>query len=478
MPLTLQTLNNGDTGYIAKHNSNYSAIIEAINALDSALSGATGSALSTAEAFRALFGTTFSIIGSESMVTTGSGSNITVQPGYVWFADDGLVVEHPGISTISFTGQPANTYYINVNSSTGAVSRSTSSTDAIYSVVWTGSAFGTITRIAPTVLTADDIAATLVSTALAATYSSLDARLEAGETKAVSGDLARTFQTGQLSKSVAGSANVALTSTEANNSILRFTGALTGNIDVTVGLTATPRVWLVRNDTTGSFTLTLKGSSGAGTVMPQGSRMLAYHDGTNIYGIAIDSAGGDAEDVAIADAGGYFAGADVEAALQEVGAALGSPAGLSGFAEAVDDRVAALLQGLGLTISYDDAGNVLTITLPAQPFDMSAFYPGIPTESAIVLRVPIARAVTFPANFANSQGKASAAATGSTAFDVQKNGASVGTMTFAGGATSATFVSSGGAAVNFAAGDVLSVVAPGTPDATLANVGLVLAGTR
>lgn len=151
---------------------------------------------------------------------------------------------------------------------------------------------------------------------------------------------------------------------------------------------------------------------------------------------------------------------------------------VNGLSEAIDDRVAALIQAVGLTLTYDDAGNLLTISLPAQPFDASAFYPGVPGASAKVLRVPIARAVTFPANFANSVGTASANATASTAFGIQKNGVSVGTMTFAAGASSATFTSSGGAAVSFAAGDVLAVIAPATPDATLADVGLVLAGTR
>jgi hypothetical protein len=112
------------------------------------------------------------------------------------------------------------------------------------------------------------------------------------------------------------------------------------------------------------------------------------------------------------------------------------------------------------------------------PFDVTAFYPGVPTASAKVLRVPIARAVTFAANFAGSYAKAAVAATGSTAIDIQKNGSSVGTITFAAAGTSATFTSSGGAAVSFAAGDVLGIIAPGTPDATLADIGIVLAGTR
>ena len=113
----------------------------------------------------------------------------------------------------------------------------------------------------------------------------------------------------------------------------------------------------------------------------------------------------------------------------------------------------------------------------SQPFDLTAFYPGVPTASAIVTRVPVARAVTFPDDFAGSYGVASAAATASTAFDVKKNGSSVGTITFALGQTTATFVTSGTTVV-MAAGDVLQIVAPGTPDATLADVGFVLAGTR
>lgn len=113
----------------------------------------------------------------------------------------------------------------------------------------------------------------------------------------------------------------------------------------------------------------------------------------------------------------------------------------------------------------------------AQPFDVHAFYPGVPSASAIVLRVPVARAVAFANNFSGSYARASVAATGSTVFDVQKNGVSIGSITFAAGATSGTFTTSG-TGVSFAAGDILLIVGPNTADATLANVGIVLAGTR
>lgn len=113
--------------------------------------------------------------------------------------------------------------------------------------------------------------------------------------------------------------------------------------------------------------------------------------------------------------------------------------------------------------------------IPAQPFDVHCFYPGVPAASAILLDVEFARAVAFPANFAGSAFKARIGATGPVSIDVQKNGVSVGSIAFGAGDTSATATS---AALSFAAGDLLSLVGPAIPDATLENLRGVLAGTR
>jgi hypothetical protein len=112
----------------------------------------------------------------------------------------------------------------------------------------------------------------------------------------------------------------------------------------------------------------------------------------------------------------------------------------------------------------------------SQPFDLTAFYPGAPVASAIVTRVPLARAVSFPSSLTGSVGKAAVAATAQTDFDLQKNGASVGTLRFAAAGTSATFIAA--SAISFAAGDVLSIISPASADTTLADIGFVLAGTR
>jgi hypothetical protein len=138
------------------------------------------------------------------------------------------------------------------------------------------------------------------------------------------------------------------------------------------------------------------------------------------------------------------------------------------------------LMASGGSIADDKSTSVSFKGTPptTQPFDVLAFYPGIPTASAKVCRVPIARAVTFAANFAGSYFTASANATGTTVFDVQKNGSSIGSVSIAAGSTTATFTTSGGTLKSFAAGDVLALIAPGTPDATLADVGFAFAGTR
>lgn len=114
--------------------------------------------------------------------------------------------------------------------------------------------------------------------------------------------------------------------------------------------------------------------------------------------------------------------------------------------------------------------------LPAQPYDVGGAVSGVPSASAVLIRYPFPRAVVFPSSLTLSRGVAATAATAQTDFDILKNGVSFGTMRFAAAGTTASFISASGS--TFAAGDILTVVAPGSPDATLASVGFSLAGTR
>ena len=100
---------------------------------------------------------------------------------------------------------------------------------------------------------------------------------------------------------------------------------------------------------------------------------------------------------------------------------------------------------------------------------------GSPTASERIFHYIATRTVTLPAGLTNSQGVAKTAATAQTDFDIKKNGASVGTMRFAASATTATFIMA--SETSLVAGDELEIIAPATPDATLADLAWTLRGT-
>jgi len=119
--------------------------------------------------------------------------------------------------------------------------------------------------------------------------------------------------------------------------------------------------------------------------------------------------------------------------------------------------------------------NLVTAYTSAQPYELDKFVSGSPSASQVVYERIFAISVTLPVGLTGSLGKAATAATGSTTFTINKNGSAIGTMVFAAAATvpSFTFTS----AVTFNAGDILTIVAPATPDATLANIAWVLLGS-
>lgn len=77
--------------------------------------------------------------------------------------------------------------------------------------------------------------------------------------------------------SVAGNSNVTLTSEQAAHSNIEFTGVLSGNIIITTPDITGP--WTFYNNTTGNYTLTLKGPVGAGLVLEQTFHGMFYYNG-------------------------------------------------------------------------------------------------------------------------------------------------------------------------------------------------------
>lgn len=99
---------------------------------------------------------------------------------------------------------------------------------------------------------------------------------------------------------------------------------------------------------------------------------------------------------------------------------------------------------------------------------LSEFFTGKPTASQVMYGyvVPVG-GLRLPQNLPLSSIKVTVAATASTVLSIQKNGVQIGTATIGAAGTSATF--SFANTVNFAAGDVLTIVGPASPDATAAN---------
>jgi len=135
------------------------------------------------------------------------------------------------------------------------------------------------------------------------------------------------------------------------------------------------------------------------------------------------------------------------------------------FGQALQD-----LSGLAAT-SYTLTGNGAT----RGPAYVSGAWPGPPPASQLVERYIFATPVTFPAGLAGSYAGAGTAATAAASFPIAKNGSAVGSMAFAAGAAAASFTMA--SATAFGAGDVLTIVAPATPDASLANLAWTLTGT-
>jgi hypothetical protein len=107
-------------------------------------------------------------------------------------------------------------------------------------------------------------------------------------------------------------------------------------------------------------------------------------------------------------------------------------------------------------------------------YDLALSITGKPAASAYVLTFIVVNAFSLPAGLSGSSAKASTSSTGTATFTINKNGSSIGTIAFAASSTgSFTFSSS----QTFAAGDMLQIVAPGSQDATLANIGITLKGT-
>jgi hypothetical protein len=87
-------------------------------------------------------------------------------------------------------------------------------------------------------------------------------------------------------------------SDQSRNMILNFTGAITAQRNVVL-LQSTPKLYVVKNSTTGGFAVTFKVNGQTGVSIPNGATVFVYVDGTDVRSITGSIATQSASSVAI-----------------------------------------------------------------------------------------------------------------------------------------------------------------------------------
>lgn len=114
--------------------------------------------------------------------------------------------------------------------------------------------------------------------------------------------------------------------------------------------------------------------------------------------------------------------------------------------------------------------------LTTMPYDIGCYILGQPDDGVEAMTFTAVRAIDFADDFAGSKGHVSVNPTATASFDVKKNGSTVGSISISTGGVF-TFATTG-TTVSLAIGDRISIHTPSPQDATLANVSIVLLGTR
>lgn len=138
------------------------------------------------------------------------------------------------------------------------------------------------------------------------------------------------------------------------------------------------------------------------------------------------------------------------------------------------DDTPASYSGKAYNIARVNSGET-ALEFEENKYDIGVFFNDKPTASQVLLRLPFVRAVIFADDLAGSQLKAGVAADAEAIFSFKKDGVEFATATVAIAGTTATFDTASGLE-SFAAGEVLTIEAPGSQDATLSSIGILLKG--
>ena len=145
MAITLSTFASGDADYITKMNSDNRLIEQSVGTLQSNSAATAGNVSSLPAIVRALLGSATRRIGGGSMVAAIAGQKVTLTAGAALLASKQVVAE-ASAGEVDLTGQPDGTYYITATT-LGVFAYSSSPTDALWSVVKTGTTLSALTSL-------------------------------------------------------------------------------------------------------------------------------------------------------------------------------------------------------------------------------------------------------------------------------------------------------------------------------------------
>lgn len=148
----------------------------------------------------------------------------------------------------------------------------------------------------------------------------------------------------------------------------------------------------------------------------------------------------------------------------------------------ISDSVHHLLHSDGVNSVYNIDGSS-TADIPVRTDGIGTFVSGTYSASQVLFSIPVAFAYTFAALLAGSEGYCITVPTANATFSIRKNGVEFAQMIFDASSPVTHYAiftddASPAASISFNVGDVLSVVAPASPDATIAGVGFQLVATR
>jgi hypothetical protein len=184
MPIDLREFASGDTDYIAKMNANVATLENFLSQLETQVAAIAGTnQLSVGMFFDSLFNHADALIGPGSYLPTPSGTTLNIAAGGAFLQEEQTVVSSFITTPLGFIGVAVGTWYIVVTTSGAPTKNEEQLSGSMYSVYWNGSSFSAITRLVPVFYDTVEAEASRDRTSISAVkFTTLDARLESGET--------------------------------------------------------------------------------------------------------------------------------------------------------------------------------------------------------------------------------------------------------------------------------------------------------